>query len=808
VYLIYLSCAWFAGIFLGTEFNLPLTFTLLGLVPLPLLFFRHHHWKAIIITSLSLITFFAAIPYSFSSLHTIKENSLQFYNDSGNREIKGIVARDPEVGDKSTRLYFAASEIKINGRWQEVKGTALLFVPRYPEYKYGDALQVVGRPETPPQLNDFDYKGYLAHQGIYTTSLYPKIEIEARGKGFKPLDWIYSARERLTQALTKILPEPQASLAQGLILGIRTNIPQPVKTDFVRTGTAHLLAISGLNLTIVAGIMLSLGVWLFGRRHYLYVWLALGIIWFYALLTGMHPPVVRSAIMATLFLSAELLGRQKSAITALTLAAAIMVGISPYILGDAAFQLSFVAMAGLVFLYPPFQSLGRKAVKSTLGEDSTLVSLASMTSDSFSATLAATIAVLPLIAYYFGIVSFVGPLATFLALVALPGTIIFGALGGLLGLFLLPLAQVIGWLTWFFLTYILLIVRGLAQSPFSFIEVGKISTDVIVIYYSVLAMAIWVAGNWKNLATSMSKVTEKVGSGVSKLSAFASKLPKRWVIPPLLVIAVLVVATAGSMPDDRLHLSFLDVGQGDATLIQLGTQQILIDGGPSPQALNLELSRQMPFWDRMIDLVVLTHPDSDHLAGLVELLKRFQVGQVLYPDLEDKSPLFAEWLNLIKVKKITYTIAQMGQQINLGKALTIAVLNPPTTPPTGKEWDVDNNSVVLRLRFGRLSFLFTADIRSEAEWTLIQNRANLTSTVLKVAHHGANTSTTKEFLNTVNPGLAVISVGADNKFGHPTAEVIARLKEKVGAENIYRTDLQSTVELVTDGERLWVKTEN
>ncbi|GAH86578.1 unnamed protein product, partial [marine sediment metagenome] len=214
-----------------------------------------------------------------------------------------------------------------------------------------------------------------------------------------------------------------------------------IKANLSHTGTAHLLAISGLHLGIVAGILLAIGIWLFGRRHYTYIWLALGIIWLYALLTGMHPPVVRGAIMASLFLTAELLGRQRSAITSLAFAAAIMIGITPQILWTASFQLSFLAMTGLIFLTPPLMALGRKAVNAILGEDGTAVSIAKVITDSFSITLGAIIAVWPVIAYYFGIISFVGPLATFLALPVLPGIIITGALAGGLGLIALPVAQ-------------------------------------------------------------------------------------------------------------------------------------------------------------------------------------------------------------------------------------------------------------------------------------------------------------------------------------------------------------------------------
>ena len=159
--LIYLSCAWVAGIFLGSGFYLPLALILTGLIPLPLLFFIRQHRKIIILTSFSLFTLFAATAYSYSSLHTVNESSLRLYNDNVT-EVKGVVARDPEVRDKTTHLHLSATEIKLDKEWQKVEGTALLFVPRYPIYKYGDILLVSGKLETPSQFNDFDYKGYLA----------------------------------------------------------------------------------------------------------------------------------------------------------------------------------------------------------------------------------------------------------------------------------------------------------------------------------------------------------------------------------------------------------------------------------------------------------------------------------------------------------------------------------------------------------------------------------------------------------------------------------------------------------------------
>ncbi len=792
--LIYLSCAWIAGVFLGSKLNLPPAFVFIGLIPLPLLFLARQHRKLIILSSLCLVIFLSGVVYFQSSLSTIDESRLQFYNDQGTVEIKGLVDRDPELGDKTTRLYLSAREIRLDEEWREVSGAALLFVSRYPAYSYGDVLLLRGRLEKPAQFDDFDYEGYLANQEIYSTMFYPEIKILETGKGFKPLEWVYSLRNNLSQTLAEVLPEPQASLAQGIILGIRGNIPLSIKTDFTHTGTAHLLAISGLHLSIVAGILLSLGIWLFGKKGYIYVWLALGVIWLYALLTGMHPPVFRAAIMASLFLTAELLGRQRSAITALVFAAAVMVGINSRLLWDASFQMSFAAMAGLVFIFPLIQALCRKAVNVTLGEGGAAASIANFIADSFSISLGAVIAVWPLVAYYFGVISPVAPLATLFALPALPGIIIAGALAGVLGLIAIPVAQVVGWVAWLFLAYMLLVVKVFTTIPF--IEGGSVDATLVWVYYSILVLVLWFASNRKKLVEL-----------VPEADNFVSRLPKKWVIPPLAVVAILVSVTAATLPDGKLHTFFLDVGEGDAILIQKGSQQILVDGGPSPQAIALELGKEMPFWDRTIDLVVLTHPHADHITGLVEVLNRYKVKQVLYPDFEYESPLYDEWLSLLKEKDIKHTPARAGQQIDFGSEVTLEVLNPQRPIFAGTESDIDNNGVVLRLEMGGVSFLLTADIMWEAEFELVTRRADLTSTVLKVAHHGSVTSTSKAFLAVVNPCLAIISAGEGNPFGHPSVEVMDRLEEKLGKENIYRTDESGTIEFITDGRRLWVEVE-
>jgi competence protein ComEC len=277
-----------------------------------------------------------------------------------------------------------------------------------------------------------------------------------------------------------------------------------------------------------------------------------------------------------------------------------------------------------------------------------------------------------------------------------------------------------------------------------------------------------------------------------------------WRLVALLALVAIVVGLAlRGLPDGKLHVYFLDVGQGDAILVQAPDgRQILVDGGPSPTALLNELGDVLPFWDRSLDLVVLTHPDGDHITGLIPLLDRYRVGKVLDVPQSESAPEAVPWLEGLAALSMPRTLAQRGMRLPIGD-LGVTVLHPGPVQLTGTASDDNNNAVVLRLDYGRTSFILTGDTESEAEADMIAAGLPLRADVLKVGHHGSNGASSPAFIVAVAPRLAVIPVGADNKFGHPHPAVLERLS---GAE-VLRTDLNGRIEVESDGQRLSVETQ-
>lgn len=792
--LAYLGSAWLLGIYLASLLQVPTELVWLAAV-LPaavvILWWRERPVRlasaCCLVLLLGALRFNASIPPQ-----DFDEDYLAHYNDQGWVKIEGVVSGEPDVRDTYTNLRVAVSEIEVDGQEHEVTGTVLVRAPRYPEYDYGDELEIGGLLETPPELEDFSYREYLARQGIYSVLWRPQITLKNHDQGSAPRRALLAFKRRAQRVIALILHEPQAALLTGILLGIETGIPADLMEAFSATSTTHIIAISGFNISIIAGLLIGLARRLFGKRRAM-PWALAGII-IYTILVGASAAVVRAAIMGCLYVIATHYGRQTEALTSLMAAATLMTLLNPQTLWDLGFQLSFAATLGLILYTPVLQSWFERLLSRALSPG-TAKQTVEVLNEALIVTLAAQITTMPIIVYHFRRLSLVTLLSNFLILPAQPGVMLCGGLATIAGLIWLPLGQVIGWIAWLFLTYTIRAVEITASVPYASFNLGHVSPSLVWLYYGLLAGAALVSRQEPSRLKSLWR-------------RLTDRLPTKALFAVLAVAAILVWVAVGSLPDGKLHVVFFDVGEGDAIFVETPRgQQILVDGGPSPTTLIGALGRRMPFWDRSLDLVILTHADEDHIAGLIPVLERYRVGQVLDSGYEHDNPMYERWLELISEREIPTRLARAGMRIGTGDGMEFTVLHPGPELMNYTGADANNNSVVVRLVMEQVSFLLPGDIEEAAEEVLVASGQELTSTVLKAPHHGSSTSSSAAFLKAVNPELLVISVGADNRFDHPSPQVLKRLEESVGGERILRTDERGTIEVVTDGEGVWINSQ-
>ena len=413
-------------------------------------------------------------------------------------------------------------------------------------------------------------------------------------------------------------------------------------------------------------------------------------------------------------------------------------------------------------------------------------------------TVAATIATLPLIAFYFHRVPLVGVPATLLALPAIPFILVTGAATALLGTVSSILAQPFGWLTWLGTAYLTGVVRLFSAAPWASFRVDSIPVALVWLYYALLLAAMARGAMRKGAAALWTAAKSRLAQAPESSRAVP------WAVLVLVgALAALSWIAAISAPDGRLRVTFFDVGQGDSALIQTPEgHQILVDGGPGLLDAARALGSKMPFWDRTLEMVILTHPHEDHLNGLLEVLKRYRVNLILERQIETESPSYLAWRELIDEKGIPVVRAEKGQLLTLGEDTYIQVLSPGKRLLTNTSSDLNNSSLVLRLTHGDVSFLLMGDAQEEVEWALLGSGEGLRSTVLKVAHHGSSTSSSEEFLEAVDPVAAVISVGEDNRFMHPDAQVVVRLTGHVSEERLFTTRDHGAITFTSDGRSL------
>ncbi len=791
--LIYLACAWLLGIYLGSLFHLPAWIPPAGTAVCLGLFFalrqRAHAQprprETVPLATLCLLLVFLGLWRYDLARPTLTPGPVAAYNDGESVVLRGLVVNAPLPRDRWANLQVAVHELKADGTWMPMHGEVLVQVPSYETYRYGDELEVYGKLETPSDFDGFSYRTYLARQGIHSLLRYPRITLLARDQGKPLLAFLYTLKRRTQGVITAILPEPEAALLTGILVGSDEGIPRLLMDKFSATGTVHIIAISGFNITLISAALVKV----FSRllQRYVALVVAVGTIALYTLLVGAEPPVVRAAIMGGLTALALIVGRRSHALTSLLAAAWFMTVWQPFVLWDIGFQLSFAASLGLVVYADKLQ----KGLESLLGRFVSMETAERATrlvNDSLVITVAAQITVLPLLVYHFGHFSPLSLLANLLILPVHPPIMYLGSTAAMLGLAYLPLGQWLGWAAWLFLTYTIRVVEVMANWVQTSGATSSIHPAVPLAYYGLLVLFTLSPPSGLIPPQALKRLLRR---GAVRKAAFSA----------LVIALVLVWAAVASLPDGKLHVAFLDVGQGDAMLIQTPAgQRLLIDGGPSPAALLAALGRRLPFWDRRIDIILLSHPHDDHLRGLLPVLERYHVQQVLVSDVSHHSGVYQQWQALLHEQSIPLLVVQQSLRVDLGDGPTMEVL----TPRARDEDNLDETSLIARLTWQEVSFLFTADLEAEGLLSLRDTGWTLACTVLKVPHHGSDEAVNEDMLAATSPDLAVISVGADNRFGHPTEETLACL-EHAGIR-ILRTDQVGTVEVTTDGEQYWVRT--
>jgi competence protein ComEC len=722
-----------------------------------------------------------------------RAETLATYNDSGMVSLIGVVDRYPEERGTHTAYVVAAEMVYPADAPQGIPVNGLLIVnlPPHPAYTYGDRIRLTGRLETPTRSPEFDYRAYLEIQGIRSIFRPGESVLMAQQQGAPLFQALHRIRAHAEQTVQSLLPEPHASLLNGILLGLNGAIPDSVQEAFNATGTTHVLVISGSNFSVLVATIGYLAQKGLGRRRGVVVTLI--IIGLYALLVGGDPPVMRAAIMGSLVLVAYFTGRSADALNLLGVAVVGFTWLNPAQRADVGFQLSVLATLGLILLIPVLSQATAFLLEKVRLSLSVQQSVLKVITEFLLLSLAAQIITTPLIVGTFGRLSLVSLFTNLLIVPVQPLIMQSGALATMLGMIAPPLGQIVAVLPYLGLAWTLTIVEWTARFPFASVAIGPFVPEQVWTVYALIGFGI----RFMTLPTS-----PKPASPFDAPALFG--LTRRTVLiwAGLLLIAILPWWLGRQRPDGLLHLYMFDVGQGDALMVVAPDgRQMLIDGGEEPSLLLREVGEVMPFWDKTIELVVVTHPDQDHLGGLPDLLARYDVQLILESGTVGDTNLYTGWQSAVAEEGIAPVVVQAGQQLDMGQGLTVEILAPYGTSFE----DTNQNSVVLEVRYGDFCALLTGDIEIESEQRLLADNALDPCQVLKVAHHGSDSSTSEGFLEQVMPTYALISSGSGNQFGHPTPSVLERLEER--GVRIFRTDQQGTIHLYTDGASLWVESE-
>ncbi len=719
--------------------------------------------------------FLGWINYSFQS------TGIEYVNGTINAfarstvEFSGIVEENRPIDQKS-RLLIRNFALASPGNYY-CAGINYYFYSELPvSAEIGDTLtgkgifHVIGKKRNP---GDFNFKSFYQRKNIYGRIYLDNIqppEIQP-GRSISAWQIIEACRSYIRVVFYEKIGGRAASLLQALILGDKTEIDPEVTTAFADIGVIHVLAVSGLHVGYVLIILMSISrilriPWGWDRLA-----IILGLVIF-VILTGAKPSVSRAALMTGLYILAPVVNRTVSISNIIGLAAFFILIIKPLSIHDLGFLLSFTAVISIVYFYQLFEKL--LPVKLRISQIKN--NFVKYTWALFLVSLAAQIGTLPLTIYYFHR----------LPVIALAANVIIVPVIGLLvalGFALLFFSWIpwIGWALgnclWLIAEFIIGLTGLFAKIPYGAIDVSFPGLPAVLIFLAVILIA--------------------------ELAARTNQWPKI-VIVGLLIVNIVIWKWA--VEKYNLDILYLNVGQGDAIIIQFpGGETMLIDGSyryherDMGKMVILPATRYLGI--KRFDYLVMTHPHNDHIGGLISVIESFEVSEIWDIKSSYNSRAYNTIHDLISTRDIVCKYPANGDIFRIDDQTAIQIFCPPRRQKLIGN-NINNNSIVFRLIYGDMKFLFTGDLEYEGEQRLMEMNSGFRSAVLKVAHHGSITSTSPAFLDAVSPDYAVISVGAGNKFGHPSPQTLQRLEQVT--EKTWRTDLDQAVWLRSDGRKIAV----
>lgn len=706
---------------------------------------------------------------------TLTPGFIAWYNDLQTPlAIEGVIVEPPDERDTYTNLRIAVDQLHLRGEVLFEAAQGLLLAKVSPAsapvggWRYGDRVRVEGQLQTPPEDETFSYRAYLERQGIHSYMGKADARFLLHGQGNPLLAALYALRQRALETIYRIYPDPEASLLAGILLGIETGIPQSVQEAFKNTGTSHLIAISGFNIAIIAGLFATLFGKLLGVRRGS-VAAILGIA-AYTILVGASASVLRAAIMGCLGLIAHQVGRRQAAVNSLVFTAALMSLFNPYTPWDIGFQLSFAATLGLVLYADPLAHWAQHQLEARLPK--TLAErLAGPLAEYFLFTLAAQILTLPLMAYHFGNISLVAFAVNPLALPVQPPIMTLGGLAVIAGLIWLPLGKLLGLLAWPFVVYTIRVIELFARIPGGVIRLGELALPVLLLVFGVILAWTVLGKRFRGWATALGPSTLLVA---------------------LAILTVNVWRSALSAPDGRLRVTILEVGAGDGVLIQTPTgRNVLIDGGKSVSKLSDALGRRLPPNALDLDWLVVANPGDDQLTAVPRLFERFRVAQVLWAGPTHGTRAGRDVQAALVVMGIPQTRAEAGQALDLGGGARLRVIH------------VGQRGATLLLEFDRFRLLLPLGADFETLETLRNGAALGPVSALVLADSGYAPINPPEWIAALNPQVVMISVPLPAREELPPFETL----EILAGYNVLRTDLNGWISLSSDGQALSVEVE-